>query len=240
MSKVNKKASQVVFEMLLKMIQNREFSNGDTLPSERELMKNYSVSRGAVREALQDLSAMGVVKIKHGERTKVSTPDIDKILGKLAYTTKHMLACSPQSLEELQNARVIFETSIVREATRLANEKEIEILEDILQKQIDSIENGSRFLDLDLEFHSKIVSIINNKLLTTITNAIFSWLRDYKTQLVSAHGVEELTIKEHRCILDAIKSKDQNRAEKAIKKHLLRLDEKYTTHSFKSKNKLLD
>ncbi len=227
MSETSRKTSHIIFRTLLEKIQNGELAYGEVIPSERELQKSYHVGRGVVREALQDLEAMGVIRIKHGERTKVSAPNMDKILNRLACTTKHILGHSKQTLGELQDARVIFESSIAREVAKVATTQDIEELDRILLKQKDAIDDNNRFLELDLEFHTKMISILNNQLLTTITNAVFSWLRDYRIQLVSAHGVEELTIKEHYSILDAIKEKDPDKAEKNIKKHLLRLDKLY-------------
>src|SRR5690349_6722701 len=44
---------------------------GDTLPSERRLAELLGVSRPAVREALQRMSATGLVEVRHGGATTV-------------------------------------------------------------------------------------------------------------------------------------------------------------------------
>lgn len=60
----------------------------DQLPSERELMRRYDVSRSTVREAINALVREGVLVKKHGKGTYVSIKSIDSWLGQLSSTTE--------------------------------------------------------------------------------------------------------------------------------------------------------
>lgn len=60
----------------------------DQLPSERELMRRYDVSRSTVREAINALVREGVLVKKHGKGTYVSIKPIDSWLGQLSSTTE--------------------------------------------------------------------------------------------------------------------------------------------------------
>jgi GntR family transcriptional regulator, transcriptional repressor for pyruvate dehydrogenase complex len=60
-----------VFEQLLGEVVDGSLSAGDALPSERRLAELLGVSRPAVREALQRLSATRLVEVRHGGATTV-------------------------------------------------------------------------------------------------------------------------------------------------------------------------
>ncbi len=60
-----------VFDQLLGEVVDGELSAGDPLPSERRLADVLGVSRPAVREALQRLSQVGLVEVRHGGSTTV-------------------------------------------------------------------------------------------------------------------------------------------------------------------------
>jgi GntR family transcriptional repressor for pyruvate dehydrogenase complex len=60
-----------VFDQLLGEVVDGSLSAGDTLPSERRLAELLGVSRPAVREALQRMSATRLVEVRHGGATTV-------------------------------------------------------------------------------------------------------------------------------------------------------------------------
>jgi GntR family transcriptional regulator, transcriptional repressor for pyruvate dehydrogenase complex len=60
-----------VFEQLLGEVVDGSLGPGDALPSERRLAELLGVSRPAVREALQRMSATGLVEVRHGGATIV-------------------------------------------------------------------------------------------------------------------------------------------------------------------------
>ncbi|KAF0849644.1 GntR family transcriptional regulator [Nocardia caishijiensis] len=60
-----------VFEQVAEQVLGGELAAGSALPSERQLAEALSVSRPAVREALQRLAAAGLVSVRQGEATTV-------------------------------------------------------------------------------------------------------------------------------------------------------------------------
>lgn len=60
-----------VFDQLLGEVVDGSLAPGDALPSERKLAELLGVSRPAVREALQRMSATRLVEVKHGGTTTV-------------------------------------------------------------------------------------------------------------------------------------------------------------------------
>lgn len=60
-------ATQEVVESLKNRIRDGKFKPGDQFPSEQLLLKEYDVSRLALREALANLSALGIIEVRHGK-----------------------------------------------------------------------------------------------------------------------------------------------------------------------------
>lgn len=60
-----------VFDQIITDVLSGEMAPGDALPSERRLAEVLGVSRPAVREALKQLTAAGLVEIRQGDTTTV-------------------------------------------------------------------------------------------------------------------------------------------------------------------------
>lgn len=63
--------SDAVFEQLAAQILARRVAPGDSLPSERDLVKLLGVNRGAIREGLKRLAQAGLIEQRHGGGTLV-------------------------------------------------------------------------------------------------------------------------------------------------------------------------
>ena len=109
-----------VMERIMASIKEGSMRAGDALPSERELMNFYSVGRPAIREALQNMARIGLVELNPGERAKVAAPSFSKLMQTVDLTTSGILRNSDKSLEELKEARLLFEVQMVRLATERA------------------------------------------------------------------------------------------------------------------------
>lgn len=68
---------------LREKIVSGEYQPGDLIPSERELVENYKVSRLTVREAIKRLVAQGIVKKIQGKGTYVTEYSPDYLVGPL-------------------------------------------------------------------------------------------------------------------------------------------------------------
>ena len=60
--------STKIREQLLQRITTGELAPGDQVPSERELAERFQVARSSVREAMQGLVSLGVVR-RRGNRS---------------------------------------------------------------------------------------------------------------------------------------------------------------------------
>lgn len=78
--------SALPLHIQLKEILKNEILNGqfkEKIPSERELMDRFSVSRSTVREAISDLVTDGILEKKHGRGTFISHRPVEEWLGSI-------------------------------------------------------------------------------------------------------------------------------------------------------------
>ena len=73
-----RKASHQVADALCGMLRSGSYRVGDRMPSELELGAELGVSRSTVREAVRELTSLGVLEIQHGRGTFVRSlrPDL--------------------------------------------------------------------------------------------------------------------------------------------------------------------
>ena len=67
-------ATTQVFEALYEMIATGRYARGQKLPPQDELAKQLGVSRNTLREAINKLSAMGLLRARQGVGTVVEPP----------------------------------------------------------------------------------------------------------------------------------------------------------------------
>jgi len=217
---VRRKLSDEVFDRLKALITSGELHPGDAMPSERDLMERFGVGRPAIREAMQQLSNMGLLTISHGERARVRQPTAKSIFQQVDDAAHVMLSTSPDSLEYLKEARRFFERGMVREAATKATPETIAALGETLERQRSNLGNADAFIAADMDFHVLIAATSGNPLFEAVSEAMLSWLKQYHTDMLIWTGKEKFTLAEHEEILACIAAHDPIGAEKAMIKHL--------------------
>jgi len=222
-----RKLYQEVVDRLMQRIEAGTLAVGDQLPSERELMEVYGVGRVAVREALQEMARSGIVEISHGERARVVVPTAKLLMGQVAEGAKHLLRMQPETLDHLKEARLFLETGMVRMAAERATPQDIERLQQRLEEHRASMVNLDQFLKRDMLFHREIATITGNPIFSATVEAMFNWASEYYQSIVRAPGAEDLTLREHQAIVDAIAAHDPDKAARAMRDHLTRANALY-------------
>jgi DNA-binding FadR family transcriptional regulator len=218
-----------VLDRLMQRIQSGEIRPGDQLPPERELMDQYGVGRPAIREALQSLERSGIVEISHGERARVVVPTADGLIRQIGSGARHLLHTQPDTLDHLKQARVFLEAGMARMAALQATAGDVALLRQRIEEHRAALDELALFLDRDMAFHCEIARISGNPIFPAIVEAIFRWGRDYYQPMVRAPGAEQLTLREHTAIVDAIEARDADAADAAMREHLMRSNVMYQT-----------
>jgi GntR family transcriptional regulator, sialic acid-inducible nan operon repressor len=217
----------------LAIIQAENLRPGDPLPSERELMQAYAVGRPSIREAMQNLKRMGLIEIHHGERPRVAAPSFERMMGGMTETMRHLLVNSPASLDHLKEARATFEKNMSEIAARKRTAADIADLRAILGDQERARLDSNAFLQADGRFHHRIAVITGNPIFANLSQTLFAWLAQFHVGLVRKPGLEQLTLAEHRQILEAIERGDPIEAARLTADHLNRANKLYHQANFR-------
>lgn len=138
------------------------------------------------------------MEIKHGERPRVAQPSFSRTIEQMAVTMRHLLKYSPANLEDLKEARVVFEMEMARIAAQKRSDEDVARLVEIVDRQEASTPNSKEFLNYDGQFHREIAAISGNSIFAALNEALFGWLAHFHIDLVRVPGLEKLTIEEHR------------------------------------------
>ncbi len=192
---------------------------GDQLPSERELSEQFQVSRASVREALRSLESTGMVRIKTGEGTYVSS-GAEALLSPLV----SVILQQKDVLLDIFEARKIIEPEIAALAAKRASPEEIQQMEGIMEEQARQIAQGDTGVDADTAFHSLLTQSTKNKIFLRLNDAIVDSLHETRERSLQIHGRPARSLAGHREILEAIRAKDAARARQAMLEHLTAIE----------------
>jgi GntR family transcriptional repressor for pyruvate dehydrogenase complex len=187
------------------------------LPSEQELSKRFNVSRTAIREALKVLKERGLIQSRNGEGSYIVKPNTDIISNAI----NRLIRMDNISNDHLHDMRVILETAGAKRAALNARPEEIEYLENILKQMADETLPLEKRIPLDAEFHISIARASRNELLGVFVDIMTLLLKNYMSQGFFGSQRIRNTLKQHKKILEAIKSRESGKAEKAIYDHLM-------------------
>lgn len=215
-------------ELVLAEIEDRLIAGslkaGDRLPAERHLAEALGVSRGAVREALRILEAIGVVEAGTGSGpTSGSTIVTDSTTG-MAMVLRIHLQLASFSHHDLVEVRCQLERLSASEAaTAATNGADMAELESLI-KQMSGTHTTSSYHDLDAAFHVGVARMSGNAL----TAALMGSMREaLQRAMVSAFErledpastMRSLT-EEHAAIVEAIAEGNGERAADLMDRHI--------------------
>ncbi len=209
------------------LILGGEVRPGETLPSEHELMERFGVGRPAVREALQSLQTMGLITITHGERSRVNALTPDAVLRQGDAVARMLLSAAPENLEELKQARRLFELGMVREGAPRARPEDVAELRRLIEAQRERLGDAAAFIRADIVFHVHLAGLSGNRILSAVSQAMLGWLFRFHSDLLIWSEHEDITLAEHADIVDAIEARDAERAAAAMEAHLERSNPLY-------------
>src|SRR5437899_12964505 len=86
------RAADVMVASIETAIISGKLGDGSFLPAERELMTEYGVGRGVVREAIARLASRGLVEARPRFRPVARRPGLDAALGALEGIVGHLLS----------------------------------------------------------------------------------------------------------------------------------------------------
>ncbi|MDO4772245.1 MAG: GntR family transcriptional regulator [Bacillota bacterium] len=194
-----------VYEHLKDGIISGSYSPGETL-NERKLAEDLGISRTPIRDALHELNSEGWVIMEAHKKTYVREFEISFIV-------------------DAQFVRQALEVFAVEDALHNFTERNRENLLQYYEKQKEILMDydPKLFMEYDHLFHAEIYNASKNEILKKQLGNLNDIIRCYcyNIRLLMAPERSKETVREHKEILDAILVNDVERAQLAMKKHLI-------------------
>lgn len=210
-----------VLSCLLEDIQSGVYQVGQKLPSERELMDEFGVGRPAVREALSALARMGLIEVSPGMRARVCRLTLNPLLREMR-ATMEIYSSTHDGWRHMHDLRQFFETAVARHAARHMTDENMAELERILQRQRSLLDNSEvrEFAEADIDFHRYLVHCVGNNFLDIVSDGFSGWLITPLYASMQVRKQSELAYQAHVQIYEALKKRDADAAENAMRAHL--------------------
>ena len=209
-------ASSQIYEQLLHYIISGEWPVGTRLPSEKDLAEQFGVSRVPIREALQRLRAIGVVRSLQGSGSFVCGNSPLEAME----TILSCNAVSHEQIVDLLEFRKIFEPYCVHKVAETATNQQLFELE----KYAPSLESIKDQNDIrTVTFHRNIVLLTNNSLFISLYEVISNLRLSHIEYFVGLRMDHERILEEHHEIYRALICRDAQLAEKLMYDHLTRV-----------------
>lgn len=180
------------------------------LPAEERLSvdalsRRFGVSQTPVRAALIRLEAEGLVVKKHYSGYSVAPLP------------------SAGRLSNIIEARLLLEPSNAARAAERASAEEISGMEAIAHEmarllQEDPLENTPRLIILDSRFHAAVTAACGNDIIADMLERVFTQMHIFRLRYQD--NITRDVIEEHLTILEAIRNRDPQRAEDAMRRHV--------------------
>lgn len=225
-----KKISSQIAEQIRSSILAGEFSPGDKLPPERELAEMFGVSRPSVREALNILTASGLVMSYQGGGTVVQSlveisagnPLSDLIKGE-----------QERALDVIE-VRKCMEAWTSYYAAQRALPEDLRKLEKIVTEMERNLEEMKPSQDLDANFHIIIAQATHNVVWLHLMQSIFDAMKEFQRGVWRAVYLTEQDHRDlfqhHRAVYEAIRDRDAERARDEMLVHLTFAEQRSSTY----------
>lgn len=221
-----KKIYEEIIEQIKQLILDGHLKPGDKLPSERNLVDSFKVSRSSIREALSALEMMGLVEVRTGEGAYIR-----RLQANSMNTSFHwLLSLERECVLELLEVRRMIEVQAVEYATKRATDQELQQLERVLDSMKLNLHiQGSPWEEADHQFHYTIAKATHNsitiRLMDTISDHLQYLIRISRSKLYEGKYTPELLYQEHVDIFEAIAERDSLKAKENMLKHLTGVEE---------------
>ena len=212
-----------VAEQIKEAINSGHLNPGDRLPSERELCKIFNVGRPTIREAIQALSAMGLVEVNVGIKGSiVQRYDINQYMENMRRQLSLLTKVDKKTLKEIWEVRKYIDLGIANATAFNASQNDLKKLDQLIEKMEDASNDLQAYLPLAVKFHKELALATKNKVFFLVWEILDEILiKGYEISITKKqypYGASKL-IEANKAILEAIKSKDPARIAKAIEIH---------------------
>jgi GntR family transcriptional regulator, transcriptional repressor for pyruvate dehydrogenase complex len=213
------KISQIVAAEIVRFVVDERLQEGDRLPTEAEMLGEFGVGRGSLREALRLLEAYGLISIRQGQNggpvlATLRPQDVSRTLSFYFHLTGATYA-------ELTEARLIIEPVMARLAAERQHPEHMRQLRDITEREQQASLDDPEYVACADEFHYVVSGMSGNRVLDLLGRGLRTMFQErVEFGSVLPADSRRRNRKVHRQISDAILAGQGARAERLMARHL--------------------
>lgn len=216
------RAAALVAGYLRQQIVEANIQDGDDLPSEAVLMKQFDVSRPTLREALRVLESEGLITVRRGSLGgfRVHAPD-PKVAAQFA---GRVLQHRGATLADIAQVRLMLEPQCAKLVAQHRTKSDLKRLKKCLEAGADQIDSTGAPSGNHRAFHQLIVELSGNQTLILMSSMLRHIMHDHASSTDDNESTHDPRIrdihKQHQHLVEAIDAKDAQRAEQLWTRHL--------------------
>lgn len=210
------RVSKEVCDQLKHSILVGHFQPGDKLPSEKELVEEFQVSRAAIREAFRILENSGFIATRQGVNGGMYVTEL--AFGHICNAFLDLFLADKISIPELYYVRLLVEPEIARLAALAITPEYAQRLKEALQ--CEELPTKSLWEDIEMKtaVHHILAEMCGNRFLEAILRSSMK-LTHKVIEVASPNPYTLHPAGLHRPIVDAVLSGDPEAACSTMRKH---------------------
>lgn len=213
---------EAITNQVMEAILRGDLAPNDKLPSEKELVEIFGVSRVTVREAIRSLEQMGIVDVRQGSNggAFIREVDVDAILSQIA----NALKMTNLTIKQLSEVRAALEASTISlYLPSILTSSHCEALSANVEKAetFAKQKKFSKRLETNFNFHSMLVDLAGNPLLSLVHKLVVSLSLPFFENVQPSQDMFSKTFCNHRQIVEALKKHDFARSASLCSDHIL-------------------
>ena len=207
-----------VTEQIKSIIVSGQLQPGDRMPPERELARQFVVSRTVVREAVRSLMAQGLVDVYAGSGSIVRNPTV----GAVAESMALFLQVGRQDFDfrKIQEVRRLLEVEIAGLAALRHTQDDLDALGAVLAETAHVGDERDAWLKNDMAFHALLAKATKNELFSLLLDSIADIMISVRRLGFDIPHASARTMKYHGAILEQVQVGDAEGARAAMADHL--------------------
>jgi GntR family transcriptional repressor for pyruvate dehydrogenase complex len=210
------KVGEAVAQDIVRKIGAEGLQPGTPLPSEAQMIEEYGVGRGSLREALRILEVHGLISIKPGPRGGPIVAGVSPAaFGQMA--TLYFQA-GRMTFRELMEARLVMEPVMARLAVERRDTEQVRLLAQIAEGT--PLDDDATYMSFSGDFHRLVASMSGNDMLNLFSGALGQIFHERVSGLFFPKARRAKVRDAHAAIAKAIGEGDADEAEQLMRDHM--------------------
>jgi DNA-binding GntR family transcriptional regulator len=181
--------------------------HGEMAPAQRlvenELAEQFGVTRASIRAALIDLEAQGLVERIRNRGSRVRVVTVEEAVA-------------------ITECRMVLEGLCAAKAATVASDEQLAELTGLGTAMTKAVADGEpvTYSELNQELHAKVREFSGQRTAVDLLERLNAQLVRHRFQLALRPGRPQHSLNEHLAMIEAIRSRDPQAAEAAVRAHL--------------------